>query len=115
MQGSSKGCSTFLPTGLSAERYNGRNCRPSGGGVDAMQKSFAAQPQIESYDPVWMQVRREAEEASVKEPALASFIYATVLSENGLEDAVCHRLAERLKYSVDAALLFKIFAEAGLS
>ena len=32
----------------------------------------AAQPQIKSYDPIWSQVRREAEEISAAEPALAA-------------------------------------------
>jgi serine O-acetyltransferase len=77
-----------------------------------MQTPFAAtQPQIKSYDPIWSQVRREAEAVSAAEPALAGFIYATVLSESRLEDAVCHRLAQRLPHSVDAGLLHKIFNE----
>ena len=34
-----------------------------------MNKAFtAAQPQIKSYDPIWEQVRREAEETSANEP-----------------------------------------------
>jgi serine O-acetyltransferase len=47
-----------------------------------MQKAFvAAGPQVKAYDPIWTQLRREADEASAAEPALAGFIYATVLSE----------------------------------
>ena len=77
-----------------------------------MQKAFvAADPQIKTYDPIWTQLRREAEEASVAEPALAGFIYATVLSEPRFEDAVSHRIAQRLQDSVDAGLLLKIFRE----
>jgi len=49
-----------------------------------MQKPFAAaEPQIKSYDPIWSQVRREAEEISASEPALGGFIYATVLACTG--------------------------------
>ena len=77
-----------------------------------MQKTFtAAKPQIQSYDPIWSQVRKEAEEMSANEPVLASLIYATILSEPTLEDAVCHSLAHRLQPSVDAGLLDKTFRE----
>ena len=78
-----------------------------------MQKTFAAaEPQIKSYDPIWSQVRREAEEISAAEPALGGFIYATVLDHARLEDAVCHRLARRLQHSaLDSGLLHKTFHE----
>ncbi|MGI8724607.1 MAG: serine O-acetyltransferase [Methyloceanibacter sp.] len=78
-----------------------------------MQKSQSAhKPQITSYDPIWSQVRREAEEISAAEPALGGFVYATVLSHDRLEDAVCHRLARRLQHAaLDAGLLHKMFHE----
>jgi serine O-acetyltransferase len=77
-----------------------------------MNKAFtAAQPQIKNYDPIWEQVRREAEETSANEPVLASLIYATILSEPTLEDAVCHTVAQRLQPSVDTGLLNKTFRE----
>ncbi|HYH71409.1 MAG TPA: serine O-acetyltransferase [Methyloceanibacter sp.] len=78
-----------------------------------MQKSQKAQKSaIASYDPIWSQVRREADEISAAEPALGGFVYATVLSHNRLEDAVCHRLARRLQHAaVDAGLLHKMFHE----
>jgi serine O-acetyltransferase len=71
----------------------------------------AAQPQIRSYDPIWDRVRREAEETSANEPVLASVIYATILSEPTLEDAVCHTVANRLQPTVDSGLLHKTFRE----
>ena len=74
--------------------------------------AIAAEPQIKSYDPVWSQVRREAEEISAQEPALGGFIYASVLSHARLEDAVCHRLARRLQHAVlDPGLIHKTFHE----
>ena len=78
-----------------------------------MTKSVAAvEPNIKSYDPIWSQVRREAEEIGASEPALAGFVYATVLNQERLEDAVCHRLARRLQHSaLDAGLLHKMFEE----
>jgi serine O-acetyltransferase len=77
-----------------------------------MNKAFtAAQPQIKSYDPIWEQVRREAEETSANEPVLASLIYATILSEPTLEDAICHTVAHLLQPSFDTGLLVKTFRE----
>lgn len=74
--------------------------------------AMAAEPQIKSYDPVWTQVRREAEEISAQEPALGGFIYASVLSHARFEDAVCHRLAWQLQRAVlDPGLLHKTFHE----
>ncbi len=65
---------------------------------------------VANYDPIWSAIRREAEEAMAAEPALGSFIFATVLSHDRLEDAVCHRLAQRLNHiDVDAGLISKTF------
>jgi serine O-acetyltransferase len=45
-----------------------------------------------------------------QEPALASFIFATIINHERLEDAVCHRLAQRLDHSdVDAGLIGGVF------
>lgn len=69
-------------------------------------------PRIGTVDPIWAAVRDEAEEVIAKERALGGFIYATILSHSRLEDAVCHRLAQRLNHSdVDAALIGQIFAD----
>ena len=66
---------------------------------------------IEKVDPIWSQIRAEAEEAVAREPALGGFIFATVLNHEQLEDAVCHRLAQRLHHSdVDATLISQTFA-----
>lgn len=67
---------------------------------------------VASVDPIWQELRREAEEATRNEPALGGFLYATVLSQSRLEDAVCHRLAQRLNHSdVDAGLIGQTFAQ----
>src|SRR5262245_60105419 len=67
---------------------------------------------LASVDPIWREVRREAEEAVRAEPALAGFLYATILSKERLEDAVCHRLAQRLNHSdVDAGLIAETFGQ----
>jgi len=70
----------------------------------------AAARRIQSYDPIWTALRAEAEAAVAAEPALGGFIYATILSHDRLEDAVCHRIAQRLNHSdVDAGLISGTF------
>ncbi len=67
---------------------------------------------LASHDPIWSALRHEAELAAEREPALGGFLYATVLSHTRLEDAVCHRLAQRLNHSdVDAGLIGQMFAQ----
>ena len=74
--------------------------------------AMAAQPHIKAYDPIWSQVRREAEEVSAAEPALGGFLYASVLSHARFEDAVCHRLARRLQHAaLDPGLIQNTFHE----
>ena len=69
-----------------------------------------AKPRIQSVDPIWASIRDEAETAIAAEPALGGFIFATVLSHDRLEDAVSHRLAQRLNHSdVDAGLINSLF------
>jgi len=76
------------------------------------QSRSAARSELKSVDPQWVQIRQEAEALAASEPALASFIYATILSHERLEDAICHRLVHRLEHSeVDAGLLRQTFDE----
>lgn len=76
------------------------------------KSSTAERSPFASVDPIWTDIRREAEEAARAEPALGGFLYATVLSQRRLEDAVCHRLAQRLNHSdVDAGLIGQTFAQ----
>ena len=53
---------------------------------------------LTALDPIWERVRSEAEDIVRREPELASFIYATVLHHDRLEDAVVHRVPERLDH-----------------
>jgi serine O-acetyltransferase len=69
-----------------------------------------ATPKVQIVDPIWAQIRSEAQSAMKAEPALGSFIFATVLSHEHLEAAVCHRLAQRLNHTdVDAGLISQTF------
>ncbi len=69
---------------------------------------------LDTVDPVWDRIRREAEEIVRREPELATFIYATILQRDTLEAAVVHRLAERLDHSaaVSAELIRQVYADA---
>jgi serine O-acetyltransferase len=65
-----------------------------------------------SHDPIWSAIRAEAEMAASSEPALGGFLFATILSHTRLEDAVCHRLAQRLNHAdVDAGLIGQMFSQ----
>ena len=49
-------------------------------------------------DPVFAQIRREAEDALRREPELGSFLASSILNHATLEQAVGHRLASRLSH-----------------
>ena len=67
---------------------------------------------LHAVDPIWAQLRTEAEAAVAAEAALGGFIFATVLSHDKLENAVVHRLAQRLNHAdVDAHLISKTFEQ----
>jgi serine O-acetyltransferase len=75
-----------------------------------VSQSFDALSQV---DPIWAEVKREAEAIVASEPAIASFVYATVLNHERLEDAVVHRIAQRLDNSVVSAEVIRLaFKEA---
>jgi serine O-acetyltransferase len=72
-----------------------------------------AKPALDTVDPVWARIRREAEETLRSEPELATFIYSTILHHDTLETAVVYRLAERLDHpSVSGELIRQAYAEA---
>ncbi len=68
---------------------------------------------VAALDPVWHRIREEAEEIARREPELATFIYSSVLHHSKLEDAVVHRIAERLDHSaLSGDLIRQAFNEA---
>jgi serine O-acetyltransferase len=65
------------------------------------------------HDPVWERLHEEAEAMVRAEPALSSFVYETVLNHDRLEEAVVHRLADRLGHVVvSASLIRQTYLEA---
>lgn len=70
-----------------------------------------SRPKVQTVDSVWESIRQQAEDITHREPVLSSFIFANVLNHSRLEDAVCHRLAERLDHdAVMADLVRQTFA-----
>lgn len=68
---------------------------------------------VSLHDPVWHQLREEAEKMVIGEPALSSFVYETILNHGRLEDAVIHRLGDRLgRDVVSASLIRQTYSEA---
>ncbi|MCX7344559.1 MAG: serine O-acetyltransferase [Alphaproteobacteria bacterium] len=51
---------------------------------------------VEKLDPVWDRIREEAEAIARHEPALGGFIFSLVLNHESFEEALTHRLAQRL-------------------
>ena len=78
-----------------------------------MAQQVRATGSIEKVDPLWGQIRDEAEQIVRKEPELATFIYSTVLHHDSLEAAVVHRVAERLDSpELPAELIRQAYADA---
>ncbi len=94
---------------MSASRSEKAAGVPQRAGVKPKSKSAA---NVATADPVWDQVLREAEAAMAGEPALTGFIFATVVNHTRLEDAIAHRVAQRLNHSdVDAGLILQTFQD----
>src|SRR3546814_20622783 len=49
-----------------------------------------------SIDPIWHGLRTDAESIAREEPALASFLHATVLAHDTLEHALAYHLSQKL-------------------
>jgi serine O-acetyltransferase len=74
-------------------------------------KSFARTSGLQPVDPIWRSVRDEAMAATSRDPLLSAFLYSTILNQESLEDAVVHRLAERLDHQdVGADLIRQTFS-----
>ncbi|UTD28606.1 serine O-acetyltransferase [Bradyrhizobium sp. WD16] len=70
-------------------------------------------PTLSTVDPIWTRIRDEAEDIVRREPELATFIYATVLHHEKLEQSVVHRLAERLDHAaLSGDLIRQAYSEA---
>lgn len=74
--------------------------------------SFERVQNLAQLDPIWARLRQEAEAVRLGEPVLASLILETILQQKSLEDAVAHRIAERLDHpDLSASLIRHAFSE----
>ena len=67
---------------------------------------------VVQLDPVWGELRKEAQEIIDNDPAMSGFVYANVLNQKTLEDAVVQRICERLhqpEFSAD--MIRGVFSE----
>ncbi|WP_312797673.1 serine O-acetyltransferase [Tianweitania sp.] len=53
---------------------------------------------VAPVDPIWNAVCEEAADAVERDPLLAAFLFATILNQPSLEEAVIHRVAELLHH-----------------
>ena len=68
---------------------------------------------VAAVDPLWDAVRANAQEIVATEPGLSSMVMANVLNHERFEDALAHRLAERLDHTdVSADLIRQAFHDA---
>jgi serine O-acetyltransferase len=68
---------------------------------------------LKSVDPVWDRIRSEAEEITSEDTSLGGFIFTSVLNPGSFEEAMCHRLAQRLgNADIGAELIVQGFEDA---
>ncbi len=67
---------------------------------------------IESFDPIWDSLKREARISAEADPVLAAFLFSAVINHKTLEDSVIYRICERLDHpDMQAVLLRQAFSE----
>src|SRR5690349_25143609 len=68
---------------------------------------------VATCDPIWSALREQAEDLAVREPALASFVHATVLKHDRLENALSYHLAKKIgSEDLSPMMTREIFEEA---
>lgn len=65
-------------------------------------------------DPVWQTIRQETREQVEEEPALASFLHATILNHDTLESALSFHLAHKLANPAISALQIREIIEESM-
>jgi len=63
-----------------------------------MSGSIQRVGKVQPVDPIWRSIRDEAMQSVERDPLLAAFLYSTILNHETLEDAVIHRIAQRLDH-----------------
>ena len=80
--------------------------------VSAVKGSKSADQGVVQLDPVWVKLREEAQAIIDNDPAMGSFVFGNVLNQRTLEDAIVHRICERLHTpEFPAAMIRDVFNE----
>ncbi|MEX0322572.1 MAG: serine O-acetyltransferase [Puniceicoccaceae bacterium] len=67
-------------------------------------------------DPVWTQLREEAQAAATNEPILSELIHESILDCDSLEESLAHRISRKLgHHAVSEPYLHDLFADIMLS
>ena len=80
-----------------------------------MSVRVAPQETLRQVDPIWAEIKRDAEAIVAAEPAMATFVFATILNHEHLEDAIVHRVAQRLDNSVVNAEVIRLAYKEALA
>lgn len=81
----------------------------------AMDKTIALTRNVNvTQDAVWLRIREETKEQVENEPALASFLHATILNHESLESALSFHLANKLANPAISALQFREIIEESM-
>lgn len=78
----------------------------------SVKSGLRVEDAVKAMDPIWDSIKSEAELAAGRDPVLAAFLYSTILNQRSLEEAVIHRVCERLDHNdVPSNLLRQTFYE----
>jgi serine O-acetyltransferase len=81
--------------------------------VVSLKNSTKDNLSIKALDPVWEAIVADARGIMANEPSMTSLVVSTVLNYDRFEDALAHRLAERLDHSdLSADLIRQTFGDA---
>jgi serine O-acetyltransferase len=82
--------------------------------MESLMNSTMTKPvHVTTVDPVWDAVVSGAKRIVAGEPALSNLVYSSVLNHGRFEDALAHRIAERLDHcDVSADLIRQAFGDA---
>src|SRR4051812_50208782 len=59
-------------------------------------RTLRAAEKVASCDPIWSALRTQAEQLAESEPELSSFVHATILKHDRLEQALSYHLAKKI-------------------
>ena len=78
-----------------------------------MNVQYARPQSLDKLDPVWSRIVSEASDIARQEPVLGGFVFSSILNHDTFEQALIHRLAQRLgNADLGADLVVRAFEDA---